>query len=123
MFLIGCRRTGDSIRMGSDIFNILWLRRFFALKTIIWPVFRSMVSQRHLLVASCAFAVNMNKGMCDLRNESRYKRIKIKVSTNPPTAKNTPFRNMSVFGINIQNAERTKNSRPAPKKIFRKNSG
>ena len=49
-----------------------------------------------------------------------YKKTKINVSTIPPNAKYNPFRKTSVLGINIQNADKTKNSNATPKKIFRK---
>ena len=43
---------------------------------------------------------------------------KIKVTTMPAKAKTTPFLKTVVLGINIQNAEITKNNKATPKKIF-----
>ena len=51
---------------------------------------------------------------------STYKKTKINVSTIPPKAKYNPFRKTSVLGINIQKADKTKNNKATPKKIFRK---
>lgn len=41
----------------------------------------------------------------------------------PASAYINPFLNIEVPGINIQKAERTKNSNPKPKKILKKNKG